>query len=79
MSPADDRDDPTELSDEHGDQDLRNVVHELRNCLYAMGIGLALLAKSRNDAEKFNNLLEKVNQEQQVAVELLDKLAKDDS
>lgn len=52
----------------------RKAIHELRNCLHAIHIGLALLAKCRDDAERFNNLLEKVVAEQQSAVKQLDRL-----
>lgn len=55
------------------------MVHDLRQCLYTIHLGLRLLKQHRLDEEKFTQLCESIEKERLQANELLQKILSESS
>lgn len=54
--------------------DLHQLVHDIRHCLHVIGMGMTLLPEVRNDDQKFAELCGTIDHERQQAAKLVDQL-----
>lgn len=56
------------------DEQLRQLSHDLRECLHMIGMGVELLQKARQDAERFAQTCEAIDKERKAAQKLVGEL-----
>lgn len=56
------------------DEQLRQLSHDIRHCLHAIGLGTELLKTVRADDERFAEVCELINTEQKTAMKLVREL-----
>ena len=55
--------------------EVREFVHDLRNSLYVLRLGLGMLSEIRGDAGRFQDLLSKLQAEEQAAARRLEEFS----
>ena len=56
------------------DEQLRQLCHDLRECLHMIGMGMELLQNAREDAERFAQTCEAIDKERKAAQKLAGEL-----
>lgn len=63
----------TDCDKQQRDQHLRQLVHDVRNCLQVVGMGTEVLKTAREDDRKFTTICESIDKERRTALKLMDE------
>lgn len=56
------------------DEQLRQLAHDVRHCLYVIGMGTEILRTAREDDDRFAEVCELIDEERKTAMKLVGKL-----
>ncbi len=65
---------PPTPDDPAPDDDMHKIVHDIRHCLYVIGMAVELLKHARDDDDGFMDICESIEKEKDEAAALITRL-----